>query len=101
VFIRVHPWLNLPVKSRGKDQLTKSRRSWNMSRIRGKHTTPEIAVSSLLHKMGYRFRLHVKIPVPENIKYPSRRRFIIPDIVFQPSLPLNTLHLDIVDLIDK
>lgn len=35
-----------------------------MSRIRGKHTTPEKAVRSLLHRLGYRFRLHVRIPVP-------------------------------------
>jgi DNA mismatch endonuclease, patch repair protein len=30
-----------------------------MSRIRSKHTKPEMRVRSLLHKMGYRFRLHV------------------------------------------
>jgi DNA mismatch endonuclease Vsr len=35
-----------------------------MSRIRGKNTTPEKAVRSLLHRMGYRFRLHVRIPIP-------------------------------------
>ena len=29
-----------------------------MSRIRGKDTKPEIAVRSLLHRMGLRFRLH-------------------------------------------
>ena len=29
-----------------------------MSRIRGKHTLPEIAVRSMLHRQGYRFRLH-------------------------------------------
>jgi hypothetical protein len=46
-----------------KDRLTKERRSWNMSRIRGKDTTPEKAVRSLLHRMGYRFRLHVRIPL--------------------------------------
>jgi DNA mismatch endonuclease (patch repair protein) len=34
-----------------------------MSRIRGRDTTPERLVRSLLHKMGYRFRLNVKIPV--------------------------------------
>ena len=39
-------------------------RSWNMSRIRGKHTSPEIVVRKLLHRMGYRFRLHVRIPIP-------------------------------------
>lgn len=43
-----------------KDRLTKARRSWNMSRIRGKDTTPEKVVRSLLHRMGYRFRLHGK-----------------------------------------
>ncbi len=42
------------------DKLTKEKRSWNMSRIRGKDTKPEVIVRSLLHKMGYRFRLHVK-----------------------------------------
>ncbi len=34
-----------------------------MSRIRGKHTTPEKVVRSLLRRLGYRFRLHVRIPV--------------------------------------
>ena len=46
-----------------RDRLTKARRSWNMSRIRGKHTTPERVVRSLLHQMGYRFRLHARIPI--------------------------------------
>jgi DNA mismatch endonuclease (patch repair protein) len=64
-----------------KDRLTKERRSWNMSRVRGKDTKPEKVVRSLLHKMGYRFRLHVKIPVPDSLNFPSRRRFICPDII--------------------
>src|SRR6266576_3719287 len=46
-----------------RDRLTKGRRSWNMSRIRGKNTTPEKRVRSLLHRLGFRFRLHVRIPV--------------------------------------
>jgi len=36
-----------------------------MSRIRGKDTSPEKVVRSLLHRMGYRFRLHVRIPISE------------------------------------
>jgi DNA mismatch endonuclease (patch repair protein) len=53
------------IKGEGsKDRLSAERRSWNMSRIRGKDTTPERLVRSLLHKMGYRFRLHVRIPIP-------------------------------------
>jgi len=42
------------------DRLTAERRSWNMSRIRSKNTGPERIVRSLLHRMGYRFRMHRK-----------------------------------------
>jgi DNA mismatch endonuclease (patch repair protein) len=44
------------------DKLTPERRSWNMSRIRGKNTKPELVVRSLLHRMGYRFRLNSDLP---------------------------------------
>lgn len=40
------------------DVFTKSKRSEVMSRIKGSNTKPELAVRSLLHRMGYRFRLH-------------------------------------------
>jgi len=40
------------------DRLTPEARSRNMSRIRGRDTGPERAVRSMLHRMGYRFRLH-------------------------------------------
>lgn len=39
------------------DKLTPERRSWNMSRIRGKDTAPERTVRSLLHRSGFRFSL--------------------------------------------
>jgi len=42
------------------DTLSKEKRSWNMSRIKGKDTKPELIVRSLLHSMGYRYRLHQK-----------------------------------------
>jgi DNA mismatch endonuclease (patch repair protein) len=42
------------------DRLNKQRRSWNMSRIKGKNTAPEMLVRSTLHAMGYRFRLHLR-----------------------------------------
>ena len=54
-----------------RDRLSKERRSWNMSRIRGKNTTPEKAVRSILHRMGYRFRLHGK-------KLPGRPDIVLP-----------------------
>ncbi len=43
-----------------KDRLTPAKRSENMSRIRGKNTSPELWVRSLLHRHGFRFRLHAK-----------------------------------------
>lgn len=39
------------------DRLTREHRSWNMSRIRGRDTAPERTVRSLLHRLGFRFRL--------------------------------------------
>src|SRR5437667_11284760 len=57
-----------------RDRLTKERRSWNMSRIRGKNTTPEKRVRSHLHRMGYRFRLHRKdLPGNPDIVFVNRR----------------------------
>lgn len=40
------------------DVHTPEQRSFNMSRIRSKDTKPELLVRKLLHRMGYRFRLH-------------------------------------------
>jgi DNA mismatch endonuclease (patch repair protein) len=40
------------------DRLSKEARSWLMSRIRSKNTKPEIIVRSLLHRLGFRFRIH-------------------------------------------
>ena len=54
------------------DIISEERRSWNMSRIRGKDTKPEIIVRSILHRMGYRFRLHRKdLPGKPDIVLPK------------------------------
>ena len=42
------------------DRVSKEKRSWNMSQIKGSNTKPEIIVRSYLHKLGFRFRLHDK-----------------------------------------
>jgi len=42
------------------DRLTKEQRSRNMAQIKNSGTRPEKLVRSLLHRMGYRFRLNVK-----------------------------------------
>jgi DNA mismatch endonuclease (patch repair protein) len=56
-------WSPLTLRGRGEscvmvDSLTPAQRSWNMSRIRSVHTKPERRVRSLLHSLGFRFRLH-------------------------------------------
>lgn len=54
------------------DHLDTAKRSWNMSRIRGKDTKPEIAVRKMLHAAGFRFRLHVKeLPGKPDIVLPK------------------------------
>lgn len=42
------------------DVFSKAKRSEVMSRIKGRDTSPEIAVRSILHRLGFRFRLHSK-----------------------------------------
>lgn len=60
------------------DSLTPEKRSWNMSRIRGKDTKPELAVRSLLHRRGYRFRLSEKtLPGKPDIVLPKYRTAIL------------------------
>lgn len=40
------------------DVHTPQQRSFNMSRIRYRDTRPEMLVRSLVHRLGYRYRLH-------------------------------------------
>ena len=59
------------------DRLTKERRSWNMGRIRATNTKPELRVRSLLHRMGYRFRLHAgDLPGKPDIVLPKWQKII-------------------------
>ncbi len=42
------------------DRITWEKRSWNMSRIKGRNTKPEILLRKLLYARGIRYRLHKK-----------------------------------------
>ena len=42
------------------DKISRERRSENMRRIRSANTKPEMEVRRLVHKLGYRYRLHKK-----------------------------------------
>lgn len=61
----------------GADRLTPERRSWNMSRIRGRDTVPERRVRSILHRLGFRFSLRRKdLPGKPDIVLPARRAVV-------------------------
>jgi len=48
-----------------------------MSAIRHKNTRPELAVRSLLHRLGYRYRLHgTRLPGRPDLVFASRRKVI-------------------------
>lgn len=51
-------------------------RSFNMSRIKGKDTKPEMRVRSVVHALGLRFRLHDK-PLPGSPDLVLRRHSTI------------------------
>lgn len=59
------------------DRISQERRSEIMSRIRGKDTSPELTVRSLLHSLGYRYRLHSKkLPGCPDLVFTSRKKVI-------------------------
>ncbi len=48
-----------------------------MSRIRAENTRPEVLIRSALHRMGYRFRLHVRtLPGSPDIVLPKLKTVI-------------------------
>ncbi|WP_335338279.1 very short patch repair endonuclease [Pseudohongiella spirulinae] len=59
------------------DTLTPEKRSWNMSRIKAKNTSPERRLRTLLHRSGFRFRLHAHdLPGKPDIVLPKYRTVI-------------------------
>jgi DNA mismatch endonuclease, patch repair protein len=59
------------------DNLSEERRSANMSRIRSRDTSPELAVRRMAHAMGFRYRLHVAaLPGKPDLVFPRLGRII-------------------------
>ena len=59
------------------DPLTSDQRRLNMSRIRGADTKPEMIVRRLIHRMGFRYRLHDRrLPGAPDLVFRSRRKAI-------------------------
>ncbi len=59
------------------DTLTSAQGSERMSRVRSKDTKPEMVVRRLVHRMGFRYRLHVRnLPGNPDLVFPSRGKII-------------------------
>lgn len=59
------------------DTLSVSERSARMALVRGKDTGPELAVRRLVHRMGYRYRLHRRqLPGAPDLVFVGRRKVI-------------------------
>jgi DNA mismatch endonuclease (patch repair protein) len=59
------------------DVFSKEKRSWIMSRVRGRDTKPEILVRSFVHRMGFRFRIHRRdLPGNPDIVLPRHGKVI-------------------------
>jgi len=59
------------------DVFTKEKRSWVMGRVKGRDTKPEIVVRSIVHRMGFRFRIHRgDLPGKPDIVLPRHSRVI-------------------------
>lgn len=56
------------------DIFTPKKRSEVMSRIRGRDTKPELALRSMLHRLGYRFT----VSGPKNRTLPGRPDIVLP-----------------------
>ena len=63
---------NQNIEQLAMDHLAPSQRSQLMSRIKGRDTSPEKRLRSLLHKAGFRFRLYIKnLPGKPDIVLPK------------------------------
>lgn len=59
------------------DIFDKNKRSWIMSRVHSKNTTPEITVCSMVHRLGYRFRKNnPKLPGKPDIVLSKHKKII-------------------------
>ena len=59
------------------DHVNRGKRSLIMAAVHSKDTKPELAVRSLVHALGYRYRLHVaSLPGKPDLVFPGRRKII-------------------------
>ena len=59
------------------DVFTQDKRSSIMANVKGRNTKPELVVRSIIHRMGFRYRLHVAdLPGKPDIVLPRHKKVI-------------------------
>ena len=59
------------------DHISSDLRSRLMGRIRGRNTKPEMLIRRMVHRMGFRYRLHRQdLPGTPDLVFPSRKKVI-------------------------
>lgn len=60
------------------DNFTHKQRKRNVTAIKSRHTKPEIIVRSIIHRLGFRFRLHdVKLAGKPDIVLPRHKKIVL------------------------
>lgn len=60
------------------DVFPAEKRSWIMSRVKGRDTRPEKLVRTMVHRLGFRFRLHRRdLPGKPDIVFPRLHKAIL------------------------
>jgi len=68
--------LRIPPQQRT-DMFSAAQRSWIMRQVHSQHTKPELLVRSLVHRLGYRFRLYKRdLPGAPDLVFSSRAKVI-------------------------
>ena len=76
------------------DVHTKEIRSYNMSRIKGKNTKPEMLVRKFLHANGFRYKLHDKsLPGKPDIVLPKHKTVLFAHPFFLHGHTIQTFAL--------
>lgn len=55
------------------DKISKTRRSWNMSRIKSSDTALELKVRKYLFSKGFRYRIHYRLVGKPDIVFPANK----------------------------
>jgi DNA mismatch endonuclease (patch repair protein) len=59
------------------DTLTATERSERRSRVRSIGTKPEMAVRRLIYNLGFRYRLHLKLPGTPDLTFKPRKKLCL------------------------